>query len=80
MSFVPFAIEPPRFWFSMKDLKWPEDRKTIARLSLEGKQIWYAAQDPIKLIESDSDFHSFWFRNYILPLKIKRFLYILKFW
>ena len=87
MSFQPKVVTPEyalingKTDFShIRDYKFPENKREIARLSLAGKQVWYAAQDPHTLIEADADFGSFWYWRYILPLKLKRFLFSFKFW
>lgn len=87
MSFIPQVITPAYAeiktridYSSLNGLKYPEDRKKIARLPLAHLQVWYAAQDPHTLIEAGGDFHSFWYWHYILPLKLKRIVFKLKFW
>ena len=73
---------PPQGWIDVAKLKWPDQKRMIARLPLNAKQIWYAAQNPQTLIDlsSDKNFRKWWDRHYLLPLKIKRFFYSLKFW
>lgn len=81
MSYVPSAfVEMGYGW--LVELKWPANRVRIAFMSLENKQKWLLAQDPQTLIDLglDAKFVAFWDRCYILPLKIKRFLYKAKFW
>ena len=89
MSFVPNMVNPDysllmtrETFTGIKDLKFPEDGMKIARLNLTEKQVWLAAQDPQGLIDHGSNerFNKFWFRYYLLPLKIKRFVYKFKFW
>lgn len=87
MSFVPevipaaYSLIEDRSTFAhVANLKYPQDRKAIAKLTLIGKQVWYAAQDPHQLIEADGDFHHFWAMRYVFPLKVKRFFYLFKFW
>lgn len=89
MSYVPEIVSPLYSELGSRidhsraaDLKFPEDGMKIARLSLLNKQVWIAAQDPQHLIDLmlDDKFKRFWWRYYILPLKIKRFFYKFKFW
>ena len=65
---------------SLQDLKFPQDKYQIARLSLFQKQIWYASKDPHELIQETPLFKAWWFRHYVMPLRIKRLFYKLKFW
>ncbi len=87
MSFVPDVVSPEysevktrTTYEGLSELKFPEDAAKIKRLTLAAKQVWYAGQDPQILVQSDADFHQFWYLNYIFPLKLKRFAYIFKFW
>lgn len=59
-------------------LKFPRDAKRIALLSLEEKEAFYLAHDPMDL--DTIEFRRFWYWSYLLPLKIKRFVYWFKFW
>ena len=71
--FVPAAV-------GRTELKYPEDRWRIALLPQRKKEAWYAAQEPAKLAESDKDFQAFWSRWYGGHLKLKRFVFKMKFW
>jgi len=61
-------------------LKWPEDRQTLAQLSMSELIMWYAGLDPRELVYmgQTAEFQRFWFRHYLLPLRIKRFFYKIK--
>ena len=63
-------------------LKYPKDRFRIALLSLESKACWYAAQEARDLIilSNTKDFAKFWHWAYVIPLRIKRWLYKFKVW
>jgi hypothetical protein len=80
MSFVPQVVTPEGHLSHLSLLRFPQDKKEIRKLSLAEKQVWYAAQDPQLMIQTSVDFHEFWVRTYVIPLKIKRFFYALKFW
>lgn len=87
MSFTPEVITPEYSllethdcYAHIKGLGYPADKGTIGRLPLNEKQVWYAAQDPHSLIEAGNDFQSFWYWHYVMPLKVKRFMYWFKFW
>ncbi len=89
MSFAPDAVTPEysllmtrETWAYVRDLEFPRDWKKIAFLNLNAKMVWWAAQDPQDMIDKglETQFRRFWFRYYLLPLKIKRFLYRFKFW
>jgi hypothetical protein len=61
-------------------LKWPEDASVIAQLDLIGLQCWFAGQDPREMIYlgQNREFRRFWYRTYLLPLRIKRFIFKIK--
>lgn len=61
-------------------LRYPEDKAFLATLSLEEKICWYSGQEPRYMIYlgNDPTFKRFWFWSYILPLRIKRFMYKIK--
>jgi len=61
-------------------LKWPQDKLTLKQLSLDEKIFWFASQDPRSVIylAQTPDFKKFWYRHYILQLKLKRFAYKIK--
>lgn len=87
MSYTPDAVTPEfslldnhMCYAHLKGLRYPGDKGAIARLPLAEKMVWYAAQDPHTLIEADDDFAVFWFWHYIVPLRIKRLIFKLKFW
>lgn len=63
-------------------LRWPDDKESIAGLSLEEKIWWFASQDPtaMTVIGNTKDFARFWFWCYLFPLRIKRLIYKFKFW
>jgi hypothetical protein len=65
---------------SVQLLKWPTDASIIAQLDLIEMQCWYCAQDPRSMIwlGQNKEFKRFWFRHYLLPLRIKRVVYKLK--
>lgn len=87
MSFIPEVISPEyslidgkKTFLHIRDYKFPADKTKIAGLTLAEKQVWYAAQDPHAHIESGEDFSAFWYWHYIVPLKLKRFVFWFKFW
>jgi hypothetical protein len=64
-------------------LKFPEDKRKIAKLSSEEKMEWYAHQFqrtpglyPYEL--TTTDFETFWRWHVLIPMKIKRFFYRIK--
>ncbi len=64
-------------------LKFPDDKKPIAKLSVEKKAEWYAyqferqpGQVPIAL--TTSEFRTFWKWRYYWPLRMKRFFFRVK--
>lgn len=61
-------------------LQWPEDASIIATLSLEDKIYWYSSQDARQMIflGQNPKFKRFWYYTYLLPLRIKRFVYKIK--
>lgn len=61
-------------------LNWPQDASVIASLSLEDKIYWYSSQDARNMIflAQKKEFLRFWYFHYLLPLRIKRYLYKLK--
>ena len=64
-------------------LRWPEDKASIAQLTLEWKQWWLGTQEPKWMAEvsETSEFRWFWRVYFFWPLKLKRLgLYILKPW
>jgi len=67
---------------TIESLKWPQDKSFISRLNLEEKQYWFAVQDARTMIflADTEEFKQYWFWHYLIPLKIKRFLYRFKFW
>lgn len=95
-----------RTFAHLKSLKWPDDKRSIAKLSLEEKIVWYTGQDPHDMIDLDANakltplhfedekayqeylkefkrrknFRRFWYWHYIVPLKLKRFVFWFKFW
>ena len=89
MSYTPdiitpeFALLASRVDFSpLKTLKYPQDRAQLRKAPLQALQVWFAAQDPQVMIDlaQDRDFVRFWKWHYLVPLKLKRLLYVLKFW
>lgn len=64
----------------IRTLRYPEDRFKIGLLSIEGFQVWYAAQDAQWLtIHADSDeFKRFVRLAYTWKLKLLRFYYKIK--
>jgi len=63
-------------------LRWPDDKSIIAGLSLSEKIYWYASlnsQDVI-FMANTKEFQRFWYWRYLVPLRIKRFLYKVKYW
>lgn len=67
---------------SVYELRWPDDKKAIARLDLDAKQQWWAMQDARAMIflSETEEFKRFWFFHYLVPLRLKRLVYRLKFW
>lgn len=63
-------------------LRFPEDRALIAQLTLDEKAFWYGAQNPQDMVwlGNKEDFTRFWRWYYMVPLKVKRLIYKLKFW
>ena len=61
-------------------LRFPEDKAIIAQLDLLEMQCWYAGQEPRHMIYlgNSIEFKRFWKLHYLLPLKIKRFIYRIK--
>ena len=61
-------------------LKWPEDQAVIASLSLQDKIYWYSSIDAREMIflAQNPKFVRFWYWSYLLPLRIKRFVYRFK--
>jgi hypothetical protein len=72
----------PIHWPTIAEYRWPDDKKRIARLDLDSKQQWWAAQDARSMIflAETEEFKRFWFFHYLVPLRAKRLLYRLKFW
>lgn len=61
-------------------MKWPEDKASLAALSLEEKIMWYSSQDARQMVflAYNPEFKRFWKIHYMYPLKLKRFMYKLK--
>jgi len=61
-------------------LTFPRDRATLSKLRLDELICWYACQDPRSLIylAQTKEFKQFWYWHYLLPLRIKRFVYRMK--
>jgi hypothetical protein len=81
-DFCPDDLLQERFKY-----RFPEDKKKIAKLSLEQKMEWYAhhiqvnartGSVPLGLISKE--FMSFWKWRVLIPLKIMRFAYKVKNW
>ena len=66
----------------LNTLKWPADKRTIARLPLEEMVCWYAGQEPryMVFLGQDSEFKKFWKRHYLRPLHLKRFWFKITKW
>lgn len=64
----------------MRTHKFPEDKKAIAKLSLEDKMVWYLMQDPREMVflGNSPEFQVFWRWHVVIPMKIKRFYYRVK--
>lgn len=58
-------------------LKWPEDKASLACLNSSELILWYASQEPRQAVwmGQDPEFKKFWYRKYLLPLRLKRLLY-----
>ena len=61
-------------------LKWPEHSSVIASLSLQDKIYWYSSIDAREMIflAQNPKFVRFWYWSYLLPLRMKRFIYRIK--
>jgi hypothetical protein len=61
-------------------LKWPQDASIIAQLDLVELQCWYAGQDSREMIflAQNPNFKRFWYWTYLVPLRIKRFIFKIK--
>lgn len=55
-------------------LKWPQDRKELAKLPVIELQLWIASQDPRGLVflAQDREYQRFIKYHYLWPLKLKR--------
>jgi hypothetical protein len=67
----------------MLALKFPEDKRRIAKLSHDDKMEWYAHQfqvDPrgAAVNLSTKEFERFWKWRVVIPMKVKRFFYRVK--
>lgn len=63
-------------------LQWPQDKETLAQLSLIELQCWMAGQDPRALVYlgQDPNYKKWIYWHYLMPLKIKRMFYKVKRW
>jgi hypothetical protein len=61
-------------------LKWPQDRKELAQLSITGLQTWYVAQDMTQMVflGQNREFKRFIYWHYSVPVKLLRLYYKMK--
>ena len=64
----------------IEDIRFPDNKKEIKKMSYEEKMEWYYTRDPQEIIYlgNSKDFQRFWYWNVFLPMKIKRIFYRVK--